>query len=79
MIVNWREVAVHQVESLIEELANYKLRINEQIEASWSEDDQKAIISNMSSSWETFDITPKKIDGELFCWVLRAKKLQEKH
>lgn len=74
MIVNWREVSVHQIDSLITELINYQLRINEQIKASWNEDDKKAISSNLSSDWKTIDITPKEIDGELFCWVLRAKK-----
>lgn len=74
MIVNWREVSVYQIESLIEELINYQLRINEQIQAAWSEDEIKAIITNMNSDWKTIDITPKEIDGELFCWVLRAKK-----
>lgn len=74
MIVNWREVSVHQIESLIEELINYQLRINEQIKASWNEDDKKVISTNLRSDWKTIDITPKEIDGELFCWVLKAKK-----
>lgn len=74
MIVNWRDASMHKIENLIEELINYQLRINEQIKASWSEDERKAIITNMSSDWKKIEIIPKEIDGELFCWVLRAKK-----
>lgn len=74
LIMDWQTLSLDKVKCIKNDLASHKLRLQDQVDAYWSEQQANDFIARFQSQWSSMALEQLTCNEGILCWVLRARK-----